>query len=140
MLSRPQVASGHVAEAAIAGVFANMNRLFVSSAVAAARFALTVVAPVTDGWVPYAAMKLISDSWCLRPWPNSNHVAYGWNAEFLVWANSCLRAEFRLGMPSLRPRARLIAGRSSGRPTSVLRTDEVTNSSSSFPTCFDRPL
>src|SRR5262249_3840582 len=34
----------------------------------------------------------------------------------------------------------LIAGRSSGRPTRVLRTDEVTNSSSSLATCFDRPL
>src|SRR5262245_16706416 len=43
-------------------------------------------------------------------------------------------------MPSLRPRAILIAGRSSGRPTRVLRTDEVTNSSSSLPTCFERPL
>src|SRR5262249_61644835 len=43
-------------------------------------------------------------------------------------------------MPSLRPRAMLIAGRSRGRPTRLLRTEEVTNSSSSLPTCLTRPL
>ena len=33
----------------------------------------------------------------------------------------------------------LIAARSSGRPTSVFRTEEVTNSSSSLPTCRESP-
>ena len=43
-------------------------------------------------------------------------------------------------MPSLRPRAMLMAARSSGRPTSVFRTEEVTNSSSSLPTSRLNPL
>ena len=96
---------------------------------------------VTDGCVPYAAMKLTSDSWCRRPWPNSNQFAVRRQRRVLGSARRAAGApSLRPGMPSLRPRAMLIAGRSSGRPTSVLRTDEVTNSSSSLPTCFDRPL
>src|SRR5205085_9102032 len=101
----PHVASVQPADAAIAGVLANMNRLFASSACAAARLPAMVETPVTDGTVAYAAMKLTSDSWCRRPWPNSNQLAYGWSAEFLVFANSSFRAMFKPGMPSLRPRA-----------------------------------
>src|SRR5262249_16483045 len=140
MLSRPQVASVQPAAAACAGVAANMKRLFANSKLAAVRFPATVETPVTDGCVAYAAMKFTSDSWCRRPWPNSNQEAYGVSAEFFVCANSSRRAGFRPGMPAVRRGGILMAGRGSGRPTRVLRTDEVTNSSSSLPTCFERPL
>ncbi|MNZ44331.1 hypothetical protein D3C78_619610 [compost metagenome] len=39
----------------------------------------------------------------------------------------------RVGMPVSRPRARLIAARSSGRPSRLLRSASVTNSSISLP-------
>ena len=37
-----------------------------------------------DGWVPYAATKLTSESRCLRFSPNSNQFAYGLTVEFWV--------------------------------------------------------
>ena len=104
-------------------------------ACAAARLAATVVAPVTVGCVavggdevherlgmPQAELELRTS--CRTVEAPSRWVA----------AKNCFRATFSDGMPSLRPRAMLIAGRSSGRPTSVFRTEEVTNSSSSLPT------
>src|SRR2546423_10738924 len=123
-LSTPLVAEG----ANRIGSFAAIK------AAAAARLAATVVAPVTLGCVAYAATKFGHDSGCLRPSLNSIQLAYGIIAESLVRVKNCFRATFSPGTPSLRPRAMLIAGRSSGRPTSVFRTEEVTNSSSSFPT------
>ena len=43
-------------------------------------------------------------------------------------------------MPSLRARVMLIAGRSNGRPSRLLRRVLVTNSSISLPTWSDMPM
>ena len=49
------------------------------------------------------------------------------------------RAAFSDGTPASRPRARLMVARSSGRPSRLLRSALVTNSSISLPTCRVMP-
>jgi hypothetical protein len=69
----------------------------------------------------------------------SAQLLYGFNAELFVSAKNCLRASFSDGTPASRARAMLIAARSSGRPSRLLRSAPVTNSSISLPTCRDMP-
>src|SRR3954468_10931262 len=90
-LSRPLWAAG----ADRIGSFAAIK------AVATARLAATVVAPVTLGCVAYAATKFGNDSACLRPFLNSNQLAYGCIAESFVALKNCCRATFSGGIPSL---------------------------------------
>ena len=79
-------------------------------------------------------MKLTSDSGCRMPSTKSAQLSYGRSAELLVSAKNSRRAAFSDGTPVSRPRAMLIAARSSGRPTRLLRSASVTNSSISLPT------
>src|SRR4051794_1764395 len=109
-------------------------------AFAAARFSASVVAPVIDGWCPYAATKLIRDSGCLRCWPKSDQSVYGVSCPSFVLANNCRRRLLSGGTPASRARAMLIVARSRGRPSRLLRSVSVTNSSSSLPTWSDDPM
>ncbi|MNX70978.1 hypothetical protein BSF40_50270 [Pseudomonas sp. ACN5] len=91
-------------------------------------------AAVNAPWVPKAAMKLTSDSGCFRWSARSAQLMYGLSWLSPVDAYISRRASFKVGMPVSRPRARFRAGKSSGRPSRLLRKASVTNSSISLPT------
>ncbi|MCY1418252.1 hypothetical protein D9M71_338060 [compost metagenome] len=84
-------------------------------------------------------MKLISDAGCLRWAAKSAQLRYGLSWLSPVISKNSRRAWFSEGMPASRPRAMLIAGRSSGRPSRLLRSASVTNSSISLPSWRVRP-
>ena len=65
---------------------------------------------------------------------------YGDICASLVVAWICRRVPFSDGTPASRARAMFRAGRSSGRPSRLLRSVSVTNSSSSLPTCDEEPI
>ena len=65
---------------------------------------------------------------------------YGASWPSFVCAKICRRNSFSGGMPASRARVMLIVGRSSGRPSRLLRSVSVTNSSSSLPTWSDEPI
>ena len=83
---------------------------------------------------------MTSDCGCFRCWPKSDQLVYGASEASLVLALISRRTSFSGGMPSLRARAMLIAGRSSGRPSRLLRSVSVTNSSISLPVWSDEPI
>ena len=78
-------------------------------------------------------MKLISDSGCFRCCTKSTQLVYGfsWLSPVIVIEFAPRRVED--GMPVSRPRAMLMVARSSGRPSRLLRSASVTNSSISLP-------
>jgi hypothetical protein len=85
-------------------------------------------------------MKFTTEIWCFRPSPKSTQLEYGCSALSLVCRWISLRKLFSDGTPASRARVMLIVGRSSGRPSRLLRSASATNSSSSLPIWSDMPM
>src|SRR5258705_3837951 len=105
---------------------------------AAERFPATVAWFVMVVCFPYAATKLTNDSSCRSANRNSNQFLYAASVGSFVTRLSCRRTSLSGGRPSLLPAARLIAGRSSGRPTRGVLTQAGEKSSRSLPTWLER--
>ncbi len=78
-------------------------------------------------------MKLTSDSGCFMCCEKSTQLVYGVSWLSPVISKNSARAAFSDGIPVSRPRARLMEARSSGRPSRLLRSASVLNSSMALP-------
>ena len=112
--------------------------------VAAARLPSTVVSLVMVGCVPYAATKFTSDAAWRSDMPKSFQSVYGRRmvlpeAPTMLPLNNWRRTSLSGAMPSLRARVMFRVARSRGRPTRLLRSASVTNSSISSPRWFTMP-
>ncbi len=85
-------------------------------------------------------MKLTTESGCFSPWPKSTQLVYGFSEDSPVSAYNWVRRLLSEGTPVSCPRAMLRAARSRGRPSTLLRSVLVTNSSSSAPTWSVMPM
>ncbi|CAB4822208.1 unannotated protein [freshwater metagenome] len=84
-------------------------------------------------------MKLINDAGWRKARPKSIHDVYGATEVSPDSAEYERRAPFSEAIPVSRPRTRFSVARSSGRPSSRLRSVSVTNSSISLPIWYVMP-
>ena len=84
-------------------------------------------------------MKLMMDTGFLRCGAMSDQLVNGANWVSPLLAKKAARASLKLGIPVSRARAMLSVGKSNGKPTRLLRSASVTNSSISLPVWRDKP-